>query len=102
MLFSERSYVGRESIAKLLKALCSKRKSLLVLQQVVCCYHWDLKGESDLLGNLQKKFTKFFVGMLSENDFYPLWENIYFFSFNFSAYVRLKFAVWCGDLCHTF
>jgi hypothetical protein len=36
MLFNEMSYICRESLAKLLKALYSKRKSLVVLQQVVC------------------------------------------------------------------
>jgi len=79
MLFSEISYkcFCRESIAKLLQALCCKRKSLLVLQQVIFCYHWDLRDESYLPRNLQLKFTKFIVGMLSENDFYPLWEKIY-------------------------
>jgi hypothetical protein len=93
MLFSEISYICHESLAKFLKALCSTRKRLLVLQQVVCCYHWDLKGESELLRNLQMKFTKFIVGMLSENDFYPLWEKIYTFFFIFNAYIRPKFAV---------
>jgi hypothetical protein len=72
MLFSEISYICRESLAKLLKALCSKRERVLVLEQLVCCYHWDLKGESDLLRILQMKFAKSIRGMLSENDFYPL------------------------------
>lgn len=81
MLFSEISYtcVCRESLAKLLKAMCCKRKSLLVLQQVIFFSHWYLKGESDLLHYLHMRFTKFIVGMLSENDFYPLWEKIYTF-----------------------
>ena len=64
--------VCRESLAKLIKALCSKMKILLVLHQVVCCYHWDLKGEGDPLRNLKMKFSNFIVGMLSENDFFPL------------------------------
>ena len=72
MRFSEISYICLESLAKLINALCSKGKSLLVLQQVVCCYRWDLKGEGDLLRNLKMKFTNFIVGMLSKNDFYPL------------------------------
>jgi hypothetical protein len=39
------------------------------------------------------KFAKSIRGMLSENDFYPLWEKIYTFFFNFNVYVRPKFAV---------
>ena len=42
MVFSEVSYICREIVAKLVKALCSERKSHLVLQQVVCCYQYDL------------------------------------------------------------
>jgi len=62
----------------------------------------ELKGENGLLRNLQMKFTKFIVRMLSENYFYPLWEKIYTFCLHFNAYVTPKFTVWCGDLCHTF
>jgi len=103
MLFSEMGYVCRESLAKLIKALCCKVKSLLVLHQVVCCYHWDLKGEGYPLRNLRMKFTNFIVGMLSENYFYPYEKKIYtYIYFNFNAYARSKFAVWCTDLSRTF